>query len=81
MKRGVRFAEDEKEDVIPLGYVLRMKRKREEKAKFLRAEHDRRVRIGKRTQGMGEREKGSGGEKAKDVPGRGHCCEAQEGSR
>lgn len=43
VKRGVRFAEDEKEDVIPLGYVLRMKRKREEKAKFLRAEHDRRV--------------------------------------
>jgi hypothetical protein len=43
MKRGVRFAEDEKEDVIPLGYVLRMKRNREEKARFLRAEHDRRA--------------------------------------
>ena len=43
VKRGVRFAEDEKDDVIPLGYVLRMKRKREEKARFLRAEHDRRV--------------------------------------
>ncbi|KAG6873761.1 hypothetical protein C0995_011580 [Termitomyces sp. Mi166 len=42
-KRGVRFAEDGKDDVIPLGYVLRMKKKREEKAKFLKAEQERRV--------------------------------------
>ncbi|KAG6821628.1 hypothetical protein H0H93_000137 [Arthromyces matolae] len=43
IKRGVRFADDGKEDVIPLGYVLRMKKKREEKAKFLKAEQDRRL--------------------------------------
>lgn len=43
VKRGVRFAEDGKDDVIPLGYVLRMKKKREEKAKFLRAEQERRL--------------------------------------
>ncbi|RDB22841.1 hypothetical protein Hypma_010088 [Hypsizygus marmoreus] len=43
VKRGVRFAEDDKDDVIPLGYVLRMKKKREEKARFLRAEHQRRI--------------------------------------
>lgn len=43
VRRGVRFAEDEKEDVIPLGYVLRMRRKREEKARFLQAEHERRA--------------------------------------
>jgi hypothetical protein len=43
LKRGVRFQEDDKDDVIPLGYVLRMKKKREEKAKFLRAEHERRA--------------------------------------
>ncbi|KAG5648985.1 hypothetical protein DXG03_000334 [Asterophora parasitica] len=43
VKRGVRFAEDGKDDVIPLGYALRMKKKREEKARFLRAEQERRV--------------------------------------
>ncbi|KAG5639283.1 hypothetical protein H0H81_004944 [Sphagnurus paluster] len=43
VKRGVRFAEDDKDDVIPLGYVLRMKQKREEKARFLRAEQERRA--------------------------------------
>ncbi|KAG6869271.1 hypothetical protein C0993_000024 [Termitomyces sp. T159_Od127] len=43
VKRGVRFAEDGKDDVIPLGYVLRMKKKREEKAKFLKAEQERRL--------------------------------------
>ncbi|KAG6857092.1 hypothetical protein H0H87_009653 [Tephrocybe sp. NHM501043] len=42
VKRGVRFADDGKDDVIPLGYVLRMKKKREEKAKFLKAEQERR---------------------------------------
>ncbi|KAG6866442.1 hypothetical protein C0991_003960 [Blastosporella zonata] len=41
-KRGVRFADDGKDDVIPLGYVLRMKKKREEKAKFLKSEQERR---------------------------------------
>ncbi|KAG6911180.1 hypothetical protein DXG01_003047 [Tephrocybe rancida] len=43
VKRGVRFAEDGKDDVIPLGYVLRMKKKREEKAKFLKSEQERRL--------------------------------------
>ncbi|KAG6829603.1 hypothetical protein H0H92_004072 [Tricholoma furcatifolium] len=43
VKRGVRFVEDDKDDVIPLGHVLRMKRKREEKAKFLKAEQERRL--------------------------------------
>ncbi|KAF9464465.1 hypothetical protein BDZ94DRAFT_497077 [Collybia nuda] len=43
VKRGVRFQEDDKDDVIPLGYVLRMKKRREEKAKFLRAENERRA--------------------------------------
>ncbi|EGO01876.1 hypothetical protein SERLA73DRAFT_71036 [Serpula lacrymans var. lacrymans S7.3] len=42
-KRGVRFAEDDKDDQIPLGYVLRIKKKREEKAKFLREERERRI--------------------------------------
>nr|GAT59923.1 predicted protein [Mycena chlorophos] len=39
----VHFAEDDKDDVIPLGYALRMKKRREEKAKFLRAEQERRA--------------------------------------
>ncbi|KAG1752708.1 uncharacterized protein EDB91DRAFT_1216377 [Suillus paluster] len=42
VKRGVRFAEDGKDDQIPLGYVLRIKKKREEKAKFLREEREKR---------------------------------------
>ncbi|KAH7921819.1 hypothetical protein BV22DRAFT_701902 [Leucogyrophana mollusca] len=42
-KRGVRFAEVDKEDQIPLGYVLRIKKKREEKAKFLLEEQKRRA--------------------------------------
>ncbi|KAG1783252.1 hypothetical protein EV702DRAFT_1191684 [Suillus placidus] len=42
VKRGVRFAEDDKDDQIPLGYVLRIKKKREEKAKFLREEREKR---------------------------------------
>ncbi|KAH9943463.1 uncharacterized protein BXZ73DRAFT_40483 [Epithele typhae] len=42
MKQGVRFAEEEKEDQIPLGYVMRIKQKREEKARFLQAERERR---------------------------------------
>ena len=42
VKRGVRFAEDGKEDQIPLGYIIRIKKKREEKAKFLLKERERR---------------------------------------
>jgi hypothetical protein len=42
-KRGVRFVEDDKEDQIPLGYVLRIKKKREEKARFLRDQQERRA--------------------------------------
>ncbi|KAK2466277.1 hypothetical protein APHAL10511_001919 [Amanita phalloides] len=40
VRRGVHFAEDE-DDAIPL-HIVRMKRKREEKAKFLRSEQRRR---------------------------------------
>ena len=43
VKRGVRFVEDDKDDVIPIGYALRMKKRREEKAKFLREQQERRV--------------------------------------
>ncbi|CDO75563.1 hypothetical protein BN946_scf184858.g3 [Trametes cinnabarina] len=45
LKQGVRFVEGEKEDRpdgLPLGYVQRIKQKREEKARFLQAEHERR---------------------------------------
>lgn len=42
VKRAVRFAEDDAEDVIPL-HLLRQKQKREEKARFLRAEQRRRL--------------------------------------
>lgn len=42
IKRGVRFVEDDKEDRIPLGYVLRMKQKKAEKAKFLKEEAEKR---------------------------------------
>ncbi|RPD67190.1 hypothetical protein L226DRAFT_130343 [Lentinus tigrinus ALCF2SS1-7] len=42
LKQGVRFAEEEKEDQVPLDYVMRIKRKREEKARFLQAERQRR---------------------------------------
>lgn len=41
--KGVRFAEEEKEDGVPLGYVLRIKQKREQKARFLEAEKQRRA--------------------------------------
>lgn len=43
VKRGVRFAEDDKDDQIPLGYVLRMKQRKEEKAKFLREQKEKRA--------------------------------------
>jgi len=43
VKRGVRFVEDDKEDQIPLGYVLRIRKKREEKAKFLQEQKERRA--------------------------------------
>ncbi|OAX44564.1 hypothetical protein K503DRAFT_764973 [Rhizopogon vinicolor AM-OR11-026] len=42
VKREVRFAEDGKDDQIPLGYVLRIKKRREEKARFLREEREKR---------------------------------------
>ncbi|EIW61983.1 uncharacterized protein TRAVEDRAFT_70205 [Trametes versicolor FP-101664 SS1] len=45
LKQGVRFAEGEKEDKeegLPLGYVQRIKQKREEKARFLQQERERR---------------------------------------
>ncbi|KAI0638162.1 hypothetical protein C8Q77DRAFT_1070480 [Trametes polyzona] len=45
LKQGVRFAEGEKEDKddgVPLGYVQRIKQKREEKVRFLQAERERR---------------------------------------
>ncbi|KAG5342537.1 hypothetical protein C0989_000665 [Termitomyces sp. Mn162] len=57
VKRGVRFAEDGKDDVIPLGYVLRMKKKREEKAKFLKAEQVRRLQEEERMRHEEERRK------------------------
>ncbi|KAF8138413.1 hypothetical protein EV363DRAFT_1520336 [Boletus edulis] len=44
-KRGVRFADDDgKDDQIPLGYVLRIRQKKEQKARFLREERERRER-------------------------------------
>ncbi|KAJ7781147.1 hypothetical protein B0H16DRAFT_1877924 [Mycena metata] len=39
----VRFVEEDKEDAIPLGYALRVKKRREEKAKFLREEQEKRA--------------------------------------
>jgi hypothetical protein len=43
-KRGVRFADDHgKDDQIPLGYVLRVRKNKEQKAQFLREERDRRA--------------------------------------
>jgi hypothetical protein len=42
-RRGVRFAENvEKDDSIPLGYILRHKKRREEKTLFLQRERERR---------------------------------------
>ena len=42
-KRGVRFADDDgKDDQIPLGYVLRIRKNKEQKARFLREERERR---------------------------------------
>ncbi|KAH9965922.1 hypothetical protein BC827DRAFT_780159 [Russula dissimulans] len=42
-RRGVRFAEDvDKEDQIPLGYVLRHRKRREAKTLFLQREQERR---------------------------------------
>ncbi|KAI9063269.1 hypothetical protein FKP32DRAFT_1676681 [Trametes sanguinea] len=45
LKQGVRFVEGEKDDKadgLPFGYVQRIKQKREEKARFLQAERERR---------------------------------------
>src|SRR6266702_252672 len=42
-RRGVRFAESvDKEDQVPLGYILRHKKRREEKALFIQQERERR---------------------------------------
>jgi hypothetical protein len=42
-RRGVRFAEDvDKEDSVPLGYILRHRKRREEKTLFLQRERERR---------------------------------------
>ncbi|KAF9268062.1 hypothetical protein L218DRAFT_593330 [Marasmius fiardii PR-910] len=41
-RRGVRFAEDDKEDNIPIGYVMRVKKQKEEKARFLREQREKR---------------------------------------
>ncbi|KAI0307156.1 hypothetical protein B0F90DRAFT_1813953 [Multifurca ochricompacta] len=42
-RRGVRFAENvDKEDQVPLGYILRHRKRREEKALFLQREQERR---------------------------------------
>jgi len=45
IKRGVRFASDDPEDGVPLGYSLNAKRKKEEKEAFLRAEREKREQI------------------------------------
>ncbi len=43
IRRGVRFAENvDKEDSVPLGYILRHRKRREEKTLFLRRERERR---------------------------------------
>ncbi|THH19849.1 hypothetical protein EW146_g1407 [Bondarzewia mesenterica] len=42
-KRGVHFAEVDREDQVPIGYVLRHKKNREEKAQFLKIEQERRA--------------------------------------
>ena len=57
LKQGVRFAEEEKEDQVPLGYVQRIKRKREEKARFLQAERQRRKHEEERRQHEDEKRK------------------------
>ncbi|KAI0092029.1 hypothetical protein BDY19DRAFT_575540 [Irpex rosettiformis] len=41
-KVGVRFADDEKDENVPLDYVMRIKQARDQKAKFLAAERARR---------------------------------------
>lgn len=42
-RRGVRFAENvDKEDSVPLGYILRHRKRREEKSLFLQQERERR---------------------------------------
>ncbi|KAI6163015.1 hypothetical protein EDD17DRAFT_1476731 [Pisolithus thermaeus] len=43
-KKGVHFAEDDsKDDKIPLGYMLRVRKNKEQKARFLRQERERRA--------------------------------------
>ena len=57
LKQGVRFAEEEKEDQVPLHYVMQIKRKREEKARFLQAERQRRMHEEERRQHEDEKQK------------------------
>ncbi|KAJ3799106.1 hypothetical protein GGU11DRAFT_743704 [Lentinula aff. detonsa] len=42
VKRGVRFIEEDKDENIPVGYVMRIKKQREEKARFLREQKEKR---------------------------------------
>ncbi|THV08459.1 hypothetical protein K435DRAFT_11648 [Dendrothele bispora CBS 962.96] len=42
-KRGVRFAEKSPEENVPIGYVMRKQKQREEKARFLREEKEKRL--------------------------------------
>jgi len=42
-KRGVRFAENDNEENVPVGYAMRAKKQREEKARFLREEKEKRI--------------------------------------
>ncbi|KAJ6515803.1 hypothetical protein C8R45DRAFT_957651 [Mycena sanguinolenta] len=53
----VRFVEDDKDDVIPLGYTLRLKKRREEKAKFLREEQEKRAHEAEKAKHEAERQR------------------------
>ncbi|KAI0268249.1 hypothetical protein BC834DRAFT_868591 [Gloeopeniophorella convolvens] len=56
-KRGVRFAEGvDKEDQVPLSYILRHQKRREEKARFLKQEQERRRHEEERLRHEAERE-------------------------
>ncbi|KAF5390621.1 hypothetical protein D9757_002716 [Collybiopsis confluens] len=42
VKRGVRFIEEDRDESVPVAYVMRIKKQREEKARFLREQKERR---------------------------------------
>ncbi|KAJ4478199.1 hypothetical protein J3R30DRAFT_2875038 [Lentinula aciculospora] len=42
VKRGVRFIEEDKDENVPVGYIMRNKKQREEKARFLREQKEKR---------------------------------------